>query len=130
MERAPCQAFPPDRRLHSNRDYGRVFHRQQKAAGRHVVVLLHPRHRRAPPQARLGVMISAKAVKTAVRRHQLKRWVRELFRLRLAASLPAVDLVVMFRCDPQGEDAHPRLDDEILSLLPRALAAQPKPGRR
>jgi hypothetical protein len=71
----------------------------------------------------------AKAVKTAVRRHQLKRWVRELFRIRLKAVLAGYDCVVLFRCDPP-EDAHVRLDDEIVGLVTRALAATATPGLR
>lgn len=123
------QSFPPGRRLHSNRDYGRVFHRQQKAAGRHAVVLVMPRHRKQPQESRLGIMISAKAVKTAVRRHQLKRWVRELFRTRLASVLAAHDCVILFRSDPP-EDSHTRLDDEISGLVAKALLAQASPGSR
>lgn len=119
-------AFPPTMRFHHGRDFGRVFHRQQKAAGRWVVVLVAPR-RHGPP--RLGIMVSTKVAKAAVRRHQLKRWVRELFRLRLVPLLGGHDLVVLFRSDPP-EDGHRRLDDEILALLPKALAgaAQPRGG--
>ena len=121
-------SYPPAVRFHSNRDYGRVFHRQQKAAGRTVVLLVTPRSRRSGGAARLGVMISAKAVKTAVRRHQLKRWVRELFRLRLKTALAGFDAVVLFRSDPKID--HPALDAEILALIPKALAAQATPGQR
>ena len=135
-------AFGPAHRLHSNRDYGRVFHRQQKAAGRHtglvvswgislwvLVVLLMPRARKAAQQARLGIMVGAKAVKTAVRRHQLKRWVRELFRTRLKSSLAGHDCVVLFRSNPP-EEAHTQLDEEISGLVAKALTAQAQPGQR
>ena len=122
-------AFGPAHRLHSNRDYGRVFHRQQKAAGRHTVVLLMPRARKAAQHARLGIMVGAKAVKTAVRRHQLKRWVRELFRTRLKSSLAGHDCVVLFRSNPP-EEAHTQLDEEISGLVAKALTAQAQPGQR
>jgi ribonuclease P protein component len=115
--------------LHSNRDFGRIMHRQQKAAGRHVVVLVLPRPRRLDPRARLGAMISTKVAPSAVRRHQLKRWVRELFRLRLKATLHGHDVVVLFRRDPPA-DAHRQLDDEISALVAKALAATADPGRR
>lgn len=122
------QSLPPAMRFHHGRDYGRVFHRQQKAGGRWVVVLVAPgRGQGALP--RLGVMISVKAVKTAVRRHQLKRWVRELFRTRLVERLGHHDLVVLFRSDPPP-DAHAQLDGEILGLVPRALAQQAQPRGR
>lgn len=122
-------AFGPEHRLHSNRDYGRVFHRQQKAAGRHTVVLLMPRARKAAPHARLGIMVGAKAVKTAVRRHQLKRWVRELFRTRLKGTLAGHDCVVLFRSDPP-EQFHVALDSEISGLVERALHTTAQPGQR
>ena len=125
----PDATFPPAHRLHSNRDYGRIFHRQQKAAGRFTVVLVMPRHRKQPQAARLGIMVGAKVVKTAVRRHQLKRWVRELFRTRLKTVLAGHDCIVLYRCDPP-EDAHGRLDDEIVGLVAKALAATATPGQR
>ena len=112
--------FTPEMRLHDGRDYSRVFNRQQKAAGRHVVLLLRPR---APgSRARLGIMISAKTAPLAVRRHQLKRWVRELFRLQLHVPLAAHDAVVLFRCDPP-EDSHALIDRELLGLVSKALSA-------
>ena len=124
-------SFGPEHRLHSNRDYGRAFHRQQKAGGTHVVVLVNPRSRRSGGKPRLGVMMSAKAVRTSVRRHQLKRWVRELFRTRLKPVLDGFDAVVLFRCDlPDHEDAHARLDEEITHLAAKAVKAQATPGQR
>ena len=128
---APDQSFGPELRLHSNRDYGRCFHRQQKAAGRTCVVLVNPRSRRSGGRPRLGVMMSAKAVRTAVRRHQLKRWVRELFRTRLKTVLDGFDAVVLFRVDPPDvPEAHARLDEEIASLAAKVVTAQATPGQR
>lgn len=121
------QSFPPLNRLHTNNDYSRTFNRQQKAAGRHLVVLVNPRSRRAGPHGRLGIMIPNKSVKKAVRRHQLKRWVRELFRLQLKDVLAGHDTVVLFRTNPP--DDHPALIAEILSLVPKALSSKPGPPR-
>jgi len=126
--------FPPAVRLHNDRDYSRVFNRQQKAAGQHLLLLVRPQHRTASgavPEPRIGIMVSVKTASRAVRRHQLKRWVRELFRVRLKAlpQLQGWDLVVLFRRDPPL-DGHPLLEREILDLLPRALAAAPKPKGR
>ena len=114
-------SFPPAMRFHHGRDYGRLFHRQQKAAGRWVVVLVAP-SRAAAALPRLGVMISVKAVKTAVRRHQLKRWVRELFRTRLVERLGRHDLVVLFEVptdrvrsgvEPSRGERVAELDDQL-----------------
>jgi ribonuclease P protein component len=117
------QRFPPEHRLHDGRDYSRVFNRQQKAAGRHVVVLLRPREN-STVAARLGIMIAAKTVNTAVRRHQLKRWVRELFRTTLQSTVPGHDVVVLFRSDPHAL-AHQELGAEISALAARALTLRP-----
>jgi ribonuclease P protein component len=124
-------SFGPGHRLHSNRDYGRVFNRQQKAAGRWLVLLLRPRGRPGEPPgaARLGVMISAKTADTAVRRHLLKRWMREVFRLHLKETLAGHDAVVLFRSDPPAE-ARTELERELLALAPKALGATPQPERR
>lgn len=122
------ERFGPDRRFHHGRDYGRAFHRQQKAAGRDVVVLVSPRPKRGPRRARLGVMVSTKVAKRAVRRHELKRWVREWFRTEAKTLAHAWDVVVLFRRDPAGEAAHQRLVVDLRRLLPKALAAEPKPG--
>lgn len=121
--------LPPRARLHSNRDFSRVMHRQQKAAGRHVVVLVLPRPRKLDPRARLGTMVSTKVAPSAVRRHQLKRWVRDLFRTRLKEALHGHDAVVLFRRDPPA-DGHRLLDEEICQLAAKALAASADPGAR
>jgi ribonuclease P protein component len=122
------QRHPPTHRLHDGRDFSRVFNRQQKCAGRHVVVLLRPREARTSA-ARLGIMVAAKTVKTAVRRHQLKRWVRELFRTQLQQTLAGMDLVVLFRADPP-EHGHRELAGEISELAARALTLKPQAGGR
>ena len=128
VPRPPPQTFTPEQRFHHGRDFGRAFKRQQKAAGRHVVLLLAPRGRH-DAVARLGVMVSTKVSPLSVRRHQLKRWVRELFRTRLTALLVGFDAVVLFRSDPPAT-GHRRLDEEIQALIPKALAAKPDPHGR
>lgn len=119
--------FGPEHRLHDNRDYSRIFHRQQKVAGRHLVVLLRPRDRREASHARIGVMISAKTAPLSVRRHQLKRWVRESFRQHLKALLLGHDAVVLFRNNPPI-DAHAIIDAELRYLVPKALLVTAHPG--
>lgn len=121
-------SFPPAQRFHHGRDYGRVMHRQQKAAGRHAVVLVAPR-RQGP--ARLGIMVSTKVADTAVRRHQLKRWIRERFRTAWKERAAGHDVVVLMRQDPP-RDAHADLDAELDRLLDKALTAKaaPRPGGR
>ncbi|MHC5067250.1 MAG: ribonuclease P protein component [Planctomycetota bacterium] len=132
MSEAPDQSFPPTNRLHTRRDYGRVFHRCQRADGKHCGVQLAARPKRGGKRARLGIVVGTKVHKRAVRRHQLKRWVRELFRREYKELLHGFDCVVMFRRDPPT-DGHAALDDEIRRLISKAMAAEPRqrqPRRR
>ena len=122
-------SFGPEHRLHDGRDYSRVFNRQQKAAGRHVVVLVRPRSPKESPEGRVGVMVAVKTASLAVRRHQLKRWVRELFRRELKVMAAGHDVVVLFRNDPPT-DAHVVIDQEIRHLLPKAITSAAQPGPR
>jgi len=123
------QGFPPAARLHDNRDYSRVFHRQQKAAAKQVVLLLRPRYPKEAQRGRLGVMIGTKVAPLSVRRHQLKRWVREWYRLGQQERLRGFDCVVMFRADPPAE-GHAALCADLSSLAAKALAAKPQPEAR
>ncbi len=124
------QALPPAARFHHGIDFSRAFDRGQKAGGRHCQVLVRPRGRQQDGQprcARLGVMVSTKVAALAVRRHTLKRWVRELFRTRLQGRLDGWDCAVVFRSDPPD---HAACDGEVLELVERALAAQAQGRRR
>lgn len=106
----------PSERLHDDRDYARVFKRPRKLNGRNLSVLLSPTGGDRP--ARLGVIVSTKVSKLSVRRHQLKRWVRELFRQRLKQELHGFDVVVLFRSAPETY-THALMDEEITALLAR-----------
>lgn len=116
------QSFGKQHRLRRRSDFRRLFSHQNKAAGKHVVVLVSRHGQRYRGSGRLGIVVSVKVSKSAARRHQLKRWVRELFRTSLKQSLHGMDLVILFRRDPPA-DAHRELDQEIRDLLPRAIKA-------
>ncbi|MFW5828874.1 MAG: ribonuclease P protein component [Planctomycetota bacterium] len=112
-------AYPKRVRLRRRSDFTRVMRRQQKAVGRHLVVLIAPR--RSGP-ARLGVTVGLRVSKSSPRRHQLKRWVVECFRTSLQQRLVSVDLLVVFRRDfPRAGHGH--LLAELERLVEPALAA-------
>jgi len=69
-------------------------------------------------RARLGLAVGAKAVGAAVRRNEVRRVIREAFRVR-APALPAVDLVVTAR---PGARSAPRaaLVASVTRLIDRA----------
>lgn len=124
------QGLPPAARFHHGIDFSRAFDRGQKAGGRCCQVLVRPRGRQGDGAARcgrLGVMVSTKVAPLAVRRHLLKRWVRELFRTRLKPRLEGWDCAVVFRSDPPD---HAACDAEVLALVERALGAKAEGRRR
>ncbi|MCS6971349.1 MAG: ribonuclease P protein component [Planctomycetota bacterium] len=120
----PDQRFPPAARFHHGSDFTRAFAQGQRAHGAFCQLCLRARGRLSDGRtrcARLGIMVSSKVARTAVRRHTLKRWVRELFRLRLKERLAGWDCVIVFRADPPD---HAACDAEILTLLERLLGQQ------
>ena len=86
-------------RLRRRADYLAVQERGRRVSGPHYLLLAR---RRSPdesglaPRARFGITVSRK-VGNAVKRNQVKRWLRESYR-RLQREAPArVDLVVIAR---------------------------------
>ena len=69
-------------------------------------------------------MVSTKVHKRAVRRHQLKRWVREWFRREAKPLAEGFDVVVLFRSDPP-QDGHAYVTKELRRLLNKAIKAEP-----
>lgn len=111
-----------EHRLRRRNDFKRVFRHQNKAAGKYVVVLTsrHGQAYRGP--GRIGVVVSTKVAKLAVRRHQLKRWVREWFRQEVKPEIYGMDVVVLFRRNPP-DDGHQLVDKECQKLIPKAIKA-------
>ncbi len=74
-------------------------------------------------EARLGLVVGKKLIKSAVRRNLVKRLVREQFRQR-RAELPACDLVVRLMAKPGRIDRR-SVAEEVVGLfarLPRRFA--------
>lgn len=82
--------FSPERRLHTSKEFGRVFGDPARSTDRFFTILGRPNAR---PIARLGLTISRRVAKRAVDRNKLKRLAREAFRMQ--QSLPCWDFVVM-----------------------------------
>jgi len=113
--------FPPEDRLHSPAEFGRVFAEAARSADRFFTVLARSSGR---PAARLGLTVSRRAARRAVDRNKLKRLARESFRQR--PDLPAWDFVVLARA---GADRAERralrasLDRHFEQLTKTAAAA-------
>ena len=113
--------FPPDRRLHTAAEFGRVFAEPTRSGDRYFTVLARYNGRAA---ARLGLTISRRAAKRAVDRNKLKRLARESFRHQ--TTLPPWDFVVLAR--PGAARAERRVLRESLDRhfgqLSKAAAAR------
>ena len=75
-------AFKGQHKLEEKRDYQRLFQGGRKVVSKGLITLFLPNQRE---NARLGVSVSKAKVKRAVKRNQIKRWVREGFRLNQVA---------------------------------------------
>lgn len=113
---ADTAAFPPDRRLHTAAEFGRVFADPARSSDRYFTVLARPSGR---PATRLGLTISRRAARRAVDRNKLKRLARESFRHQPA--LPPWDFVVLAR--PGADRADRR---ELRASLDRHFAVLAK----
>src|SRR5262252_3679570 len=82
--------FSSRQRLHTPKEFGRVFADPVRSSDRYFTVLARSSARDV---ARLGLTISRRVARRAVDRNRLKRIARESFRLQ--SALPAWDFVVM-----------------------------------
>ncbi|HEX4870899.1 MAG TPA: ribonuclease P protein component [Nevskiaceae bacterium] len=91
--------FPRQRRLLKGPEFKAVIENGHREGGRLLTLLALP----AVLGPRLGLAISKKAAARAHERNRIKRLIRESFRQN-AATLPAVDLVLMARPPAQTAD--------------------------
>ena len=95
--------FGPERRIKHRQDFLRVQQRGNKWRTKHLLICVSPRQ--APPgsepeqqqlyQSRLGVTVTTKVHKRAVRRNRFKRRVREIYRREQSKFQSPSDLVVI-----------------------------------
>ena len=113
--------FSPDQRLHTPKEFGRVFADPARSSDRFFTILGRPN---AQPIARLGLTISRRAAKRAVDRNKLKRLAREAFRMQ--QSLPCWDFVVMAKTGAERTEhrvLRESLDRHFTRLKAQASAA-------
>ena len=93
----PVDHFSRKIRLLSPSDYKFVFDKPVRSSDKLLTILARRNNRR---QARLGLAIAKKSVRTAVQRNRIKRIIREYFRLH-QQKISSADYVVLVR---QGID--------------------------
>lgn len=89
--------FPRHYRLVSKTEYKSVFDKSFKVSQKHLVVLFKPNEK---SYARLGLVIGKRVANSAVARNQIKRIMRESFRLN-HEQLKGFDIIILGRqqCD-------------------------------
>ena len=93
-------------------DFSSVFNFRKRIATEHLVIhyLLT-----ALPQARLGLVVSKKTAKLAVRRNYMRRLLRELFRLQ-QSSIGNIDIIIRVQ-KPFGKSDFMQIKLEFESLM-------------
>jgi ribonuclease P protein component len=89
---ASNSCFTRQQRLLHSREFQHVFNNTQYKSADSLLVLLAADN--DCDQARLGLALSKKRIKTAVARNRLKRLIRESFR-RHRHELPSIDIIVI-----------------------------------
>ncbi len=104
--------FPRSCRLLKTDDYSSVFNFNRRKNGRYLNVYAKPNFSN---QARLGMVVGKKQMRTAVARNFAKRIIREEFRLH-RPTLPAMDFVVRVTKAINRTEAHV-VRDELIYLF-------------
>ena len=113
-------AFNKIRRLLTKHDFNRVFENATRLRNTEFTMLFCEN---TSGQARLGLVISKKAIAKAHDRNRIKRLLRESFRLN--KHLPAVDVVILAK--PAVLKAPPKKISAQLDKLWDALSEQHMP---
>ena len=107
------QTFQRLYRIRRSSDYDRTWREGQRYHSSHFVVIVTS----GRECSRLGITVSRK-VGNAVRRNQLKRWIRELFRRHRKQLRPFLDISIIAKRQA-GHLNHLQLDRELLTIFAR-----------
>jgi ribonuclease P protein component len=107
-------AFPRAARLLTPKDFARLRAESRRVGTRHFSAEVAPN---ALGAARLGLAVSKRVSKSAVRRNRIKRVARDSFR-HVRDRLPAVDVLLIARSSADQED-NPALRAELERLWQR-----------
>jgi ribonuclease P protein component len=116
-------AFPRAARLLNARDFSSLRGKSRRVSSPHFSAEVAPR---SEPGARLGLAVSRKVSKKAVRRNRIKRIARDSFR-RQRGLLPAVDILLIARFSADLE-VNASLHSELDRLWRRIAALNPVEG--
>jgi ribonuclease P protein component len=110
------QCFPRSLRLITKKDYQFTFNHSKKVSSRFLLVLYRSNEKK---NARLGLVISKRVAKHAVTRNQIKRVIRESFRLH-QQNMEGFDVIVIAKtqCDKLSKNKLREGIDQLWEKLP------------
>ncbi|GAE26201.1 ribonuclease P protein component [Halalkalibacter wakoensis JCM 9140] len=105
-----------EQRIKTNEEFSNVFKNGQSVANRQFVLYKLPKE--GQPFFRLGLSVS-KRVGNAVTRNQVKRYIREVFRLKADMIERHADYVVIAR-KPAAEMTFSEVEQSLLHVMRKA----------
>lgn len=109
--------FPQGCRLRTSQAYQLVWQSGRRHHTAHFIVIVS---RGAGTHSRLGLTVSRK-VGNAVCRNRLKRWIRELFRVRRSRLQPPVDISVIAKRQA-GILSHAEVEHELSRVFAHLMS--------
>ena len=125
----PRATFRPHERINDPADFRRAFERKRSASDAALVVYGVENGRDHP---RLGISVGRRRIRSAAARNQVKRVLREAFRLGKAELPAGIDLVIVPRGPglsfEQARQSLPALAQAVARRLGRRPAQAPAPA--
>ncbi len=106
--------FPAEYRLKRKSEFQRVFEGGRKAVRPSLVLIAVRRPETEPAVTRLGLVVSRKTSKRAVKRNRVRRRFKEVFRLHHPCFQPGFDIIVISRASILNS-SYQQIRDEFLS---------------
>jgi len=112
--------FPRNHRLITKAEFKYVFDKASKINQKHFLILFRPNQKQ---HARIGIIVGKRFVNSAVTRNQIRRVIRDSFRLN-QKNLSGWDIVVITRlqCDTLSKE---KIREGINSLWKKLLMQHP-----
>jgi ribonuclease P protein component len=108
-----CKRLKKEQRIKKNDEFSQVFKKGHSVANRQFVLYILPKEGQA--SFRLGLSVSKK-VGNAVTRNQIKRYIREVFRLKEDIIEKSADYVVIAR-KPAAAMSYHEVEQSLLHVL-------------